>query len=210
MEAQRDPTLQDILNNSLLVLPDGMPTVWIGRRQGHASMERVFGPDFMWEFCRRSVSAGVRHFLYGGRPGVALRLRENMEKAFPGIQVVGTFTPPFGPLSPEEECELISQVQRLKPDVVWVGISTPKQERFMAEFVNKLDTTLLIGVGAAFDLHTGNMKDSPVWMKRAGLQWLHRLSQDPKRLWKRYLVNNTLFIYSVSIQALGLRKSPRN
>jgi N-acetylglucosaminyldiphosphoundecaprenol N-acetyl-beta-D-mannosaminyltransferase len=151
------------------------------------------------------VSRGFTHFLYGGAPGVAEDLKRNLEVRFPGLRVVGTYTPPFRPLSMDEHFDLVQQVNSAKPDIIWVGLSTPKQERFMAEYVSKFDASLMLGVGAAFDLHTGRMIDSPEWVKKSGMQWAHRLLQDPRRLWKRYLVNNPKFLMAISAQLLGLR-----
>ena len=205
MEAQRDPEFRDILNRSFLSVPDGMPTVWVGRLQGHRRMRRVYGPDFMLGFCRHSVERGYRHFLYGGNESVAAELALSLRKRFPGLQVVGTFTPPFRALNEAEEQELTRIIGDCKPDVVWVGLSTPKQERFMARYLGRLDTKLMVGVGAAFDVHTGRMKDAPAWIKAAGLQWLHRLAQEPRRLAKRYLVNNPKFVIRILLQFAGLQ-----
>ena len=208
IEARSDMDFRRILNGSLLTTPDGMPMVWIGRMRGLSRMRRVYGPDFMIELCRHSVERGYRHFLYGGGPGVAERLAEELRKRCPGLQVVGTYTPPFRPLNPSEEADLAAMVAEAKPDVLWVGLSTPKQERFMARYLDKLDVKLMVGVGAAFDIHTGSIKDAPPIMKQMGLQWLHRLAQEPRRLWRRYLINNPKFIWNVSLQFLGLRKFP--
>lgn len=205
MEAQHSCRLRQTLNESLLTTPDGMPTVWVGKIGGHKQMDRVFGPDLMLNVCRESVRRGFTHFLYGGAPGVAEDLKRNLEARFPGLRVVGTYTPPFHPLSMEEHIELVQQVNDAKPDIIWVGLSTPKQERFMAEYVSIFNTSLMLGVGAAFDMHTGRMSDSPDWVKKSGMQWAHRLLQDPRRLWKRYLVNNPKFLMAVSAQLLGLR-----
>ena len=205
MEAQRSDSFRRALDQAWLVLPDGMPTVWLGKLQGCA-MDRVFGPDLMWNLCGRSVPCGTTHYLYGGRPGVVTTLRLVLERCFPGIRVVGTVTPPFRPLTRDEEAGFIDEVSRLRPDVIWVGLSTPKQEKFMAEMIDRLDCKLMIGVGAAFDIHTGNLKDAPEWIKRLGVQWLHRLYQEPRRLWKRYLVNNSAFLWSVALQLTGLRR----
>lgn len=206
MEAQRDAEFSTILNRALLVVPDGMPTVWVGRTQGHAGMKRVFGPDLMLEMCRRSVLKGLTHFLYGGKPGVAEQLASNLERQFPGIKIVGTYTPPFRPLSVEELSSLEAMTRQLKPDLFWVGLSTPKQERFMAEHAHQLHCGVMLGVGAAFDIHTGNLRDAPAWIKRSGLQWLHRLCQEPRRLWKRYLVNNSTFLVKIALQLTGIRR----
>jgi N-acetylglucosaminyldiphosphoundecaprenol N-acetyl-beta-D-mannosaminyltransferase len=205
MEAQRDPALRDILNRAYLCTPDGMPTVWVGRLQGHGSMRRVYGPDFMLEICRRTAQDGLRHFLYGGGPGVAALLQRNLEQRIPGIQIVGTFTPPFRPLTSAEEDELITAIGEAKADIVWVGLSTPKQERFMARMIDRLDIHLMVGVGAAFDIHAGLLADAPAWIKACGLQWLHRLALEPDRLWRRYLANNPRFVWSIGLQLAGLK-----
>jgi len=206
MQAQRDPGFRDILNHALLVTPDGMPTVWVGRMQGNSRMKRVFGPDLMLEVCRRSAGTGIRHFFYGGKPGIALELAEGLRRRFPGITVAGTFTPPFRPLEPSEQLALETQMEAALPDIVWVGLGTPKQERFMAENFERLPGKIMVGVGAAFDFHTGRVKDAPQWIKHAGLQWAHRLGQEPRRLWKRYLVNNPAFLFAISLQLSGLRR----
>ncbi len=206
MEAQSDPNLRRILNHAVINAPDGMPMTWVGRLQGFEHMDRVYGPEFMTAMCRLSVERGYRNFLYGGEPGVAELLSKILQRRFPGLQVVGTYTPPFRRLTPEEENELEAQVRGSVPHIVWVGLSTPKQERFMAEFVDRLQAPLLVGVGAAFDYHTGRIHDCSAWVKRAGLQWLHRLLQDPRRLWMRYLRNNPAFLWHIAWQLSGLRE----
>ncbi len=206
IQAQRDPEFLRVLESALLVVPDGMPTVWVGRWQGHTQMERVFGPDLLLEICRRSVDTNYTHFLYGGKSGVAEELEYNLRLWFPGIRIVGTFTPPFRDLSMPERSSLQQQFAKASPDVVWVGLSTPKQERFMAEYLSQLDCRVMIGVGAAFDLHTGRLKDAPTWVKHSGLQWLHRLYQEPSRLWKRYLVNNSAFLIRILLQLSGIKR----
>lgn len=200
MEAQRDPALVRLFANALLVLPDGMPTVWMGHLQGFREMDRVFGPDLMLAIVERSEQTGYSHFFYGGQPGVAGQLRDTLRRRFPSMRIVGTYTPPFRQLTNDEESELLSAVDRLSPDIIWVGMSTPKQERFMAEYLPRLHTRLMVGVGAAFDYHTGRVKDSPRWVKRSGLQWANRLWQEPARLWKRYLVNNPQFLLRAGLQ----------
>lgn len=205
MEAQRDHEFRSILNRAFLNVPDGMPMSWVGHLQGLFQMDRVYGPDFMGEMCRRSIARGYRHFLYGGQPGVAELLKESLQNKYPGLKVVGTYTPPFRSLTRDEEEEFFEMVRACRPDIVWVGLSTPKQERFMAHYINRLGVPLLVGVGAAFDYHTGRIHDCPHWMKRAGLQWLHRLSQDPGRLWKRYARNNPAFAWNIALQLLRLR-----
>lgn len=206
MEAQRDHRFKSILDRAMLVVPDGVPTVWIGRCEGYGGMRRVFGPDLMLEICRRSVSTGHSHFLYGGKPFVAQELKDNLERSYPGIRIVGTYTPPFRALTPEERIELREKLSTLAPDIIWIGLSTPKQEHFMAENLETLNCKVMVGVGAAFDIHTGRAKDAPNWVKVMGLQWFHRLCQEPSRLWKRYLVNNIGFILRVTLQFSRLKR----
>jgi N-acetylglucosaminyldiphosphoundecaprenol N-acetyl-beta-D-mannosaminyltransferase len=209
MEAQRDSRLPRIYAESEMTIPDGMPLVWVGRLQGHANMQRVTGPDLMLEIFRRPEFALRTHFLCGGATGVADELRDRLLERFPHLRIVGTHTPPFHTLSVTEEDELIDAVARCKPDIIWVGISTPKQELFMARYLPLLDTKLMFGVGAAFDYHTGRIRDCADWIKRAGLQWLHRLIQDPKRLLRRYLRNNPAFVLKIALQLSGVRPTSR-
>jgi len=210
MEAQSDGELCRILNGAVINAPDGMPMTWMGHRQGFREMNRVFGPDFMSEMCQLSIDRGYRHFLYGGEHGVADQLRETLEGRFAGLQIVGTYTPPFRSLTREEEEDVFTRVRESRPDIVWVGLSTPKQERFMAQYVDRLQVPLLVGVGAAFDYHTGRIRDCSDLIKRSGLQWLHRLMQDPRRLWRRYLRNNPAFLWHAAWQISGLREYPRH
>lgn len=207
-EAQNDPAFRRILNGAFLNTPDGMPMVWMGRLQGFRQMSRVYGPDLMLRVCEMSQATGFTHFLYGGGPGVAEDLKRRLVEQFPRLKIVGTYTPPFRALTSEEEAELVRQVGALKPDIVWVGLSTPKQEKFMVEYVPKLEATLFFGVGAAFDFHAGRVRQAPRWMQRSGLEWLFRLGCEPRRLWKRYLKNNPVFVLRALGQLSGLRKYP--
>ncbi len=205
-EAQNDPTLREIFNRALLVTPDGMPMVWMGKLQGHASIRRVYGPDLMLNLCKHSCAEGFSHFLYGGVPGVANELARRLEARFPGLRVVGTYSPPFRRLNDMEIRDLQQRVQKTRPDFFWVGMSTPKQERFMAQYMSIFpEAKIFIGVGAAFDLLTGRIRQAPRWIQRSGLEWLFRLTQEPRRLAKRYLVNNPLFIVRAARQLLGQR-----
>jgi N-acetylglucosaminyldiphosphoundecaprenol N-acetyl-beta-D-mannosaminyltransferase len=206
MEAHADYDLRRVLNGATINLPDGMPMSWVGHLQGLRDMDRVFGPDFMMAMCRLSAERGYRNFLYGGKPGVAASLSETLQRKIPGLQVVGTYTPPFRRLTADEENEVLAQVRESRPHIIWVGLSTPKQERFMSQYVHFLQVPLMVGVGAAFDFHTGAIRDCSPWIKRAGLQWLHRLIQDPKRLWKRYLRNNPAFLWHIALQLLRSRQ----
>ena len=206
MEAQRDPQLREILNQSFLNTPDGMPMVWVGKLKGHREMDRVYGPDLMLLVCEFTRDKNYTHFLYGGAEGVAAELKQKLEARFPGIKIAGTYTPPFRPLTADEEAELVRTVNANKPDIVWVGLSTPKQEKFMARYGGKFDATLLFGVGAAFDFHAGRVRQAPRWMQRSGLEWLFRLYCEPRRLWRRYFRNNPLFAFRIFCQLTGLKK----
>ena len=208
MEAQADTGFKDILNRAFLCTPDGMPMVWAGKLNHRREMNRVYGPDLMLEVCAWSESSGARHFFYGGADGVADVLVQKLRARFPKLQVAGTYTPPFRALNAEEERQLQDQIRAAKPDLLWVGLSTPKQERFMAEYLPKLDITLMVGVGAAFDFHSGRVKQAPYWMQRSGLEWFYRLCSEPRRLAKRYLRNNPLFVLKFTSQLLGLKKYP--
>lgn len=205
-EAQTDPAFRQILNRSLLTTPDGMPLVWLGRYQGYKQITRVYGPDLMLAVCDAGRAIGLRHYFYGGHPGVVTALKQRLVSRFPQLAVVGTFAPPFRPLTPEEFTDLQADVAAAQPDIVWVGLGTPKQERFMAEAWNRLDCGLLIGVGAAFDFHSGRLRQAPRWMQRSGLEWLFRLGQEPRRLAYRYLVHNPVFVLRTLAQLTGLRR----
>jgi N-acetylglucosaminyldiphosphoundecaprenol N-acetyl-beta-D-mannosaminyltransferase len=205
MEAQYDERLRSILNASYLTTPDGMPTVWVGKLQGHSNIRRVSGPEYMIEMCKVSLIRGYKHFLYGGKPGVAEDLKEALTERFPGLQITGTYTPPFRPLNQEEEADLERQVRESGADILWCGISTPKQEQFMARYCGRLPVKLMVGVGAAFDVHSGHSKDAPDWIKNAGMHWFFRMIRDPKRLASRYMKNNPRFLWLIGLQLIGLK-----
>jgi N-acetylglucosaminyldiphosphoundecaprenol N-acetyl-beta-D-mannosaminyltransferase len=206
MEGFDDPQVKAALNGAMLCTPDGMPMVWLGRLGGRKLMHRVYGPDLMLRLCQESSREHLRHFLYGGANGAAVELGAKLSARFPGLKVVGTYEPPFRPLNEHEQRELIQQVRAAQPDVFWVGLSTPKQDKFMAEYLPKLDTTVMLGVGAAFDFHSGRIRQAPGWMQRVGMEWLFRLCVEPRRLWKRYLKHNPRFVYHVLGQTLGFEK----
>lgn len=206
MEAQKDASLRNIINESFLTVPDGKPTVWVARCQGHAKVGHVPGPQLMLRICEMSVRKGYTHFLYGGDSGVAEMLARELQRLFPGIAIVGTYTPPFRPLNSGEEQEFIDSVASAKPDIVWVGLSTPKQEKFMSDYLPRLHTTIMLGVGAAFDIHTGRIKDAPEWMKVVGLAWVNRLLQEPRRLWKRYAIIVPGFLCAITAQFLRVKR----
>lgn len=206
MDCQSDPELRCIQNASGMTTPDGMPLVWLSRLKGFHHVDRVYGPDLMLALCERSVARGYRHFFYGGADGVPERLAANLQRRFPGLRVVGTYSPPFCPLPSAEDEAIVRMINRTDPDVVWVGLGSPKQERWMAAHVGRVTAPVLIGVGAAFDFHAGLKKQAPRWMQRSGLEWFFRLFTEPRRLWRRYLINNPLFVALVLSQALGLRR----
>jgi N-acetylglucosaminyldiphosphoundecaprenol N-acetyl-beta-D-mannosaminyltransferase len=197
MESQDDEELRDIHNRAGLTTPDGMPMVWSAHYAGAPYVARVYGPDLMLEMSREAAQRGWRFFFYGGKEGVAERLASRLEAQFPGLQVVGCFSPPFRALSSEEDAAIIERINSLVCSVVWVGLSTPKQERWMADHLHRVNAAVMVGVGAAFDIHAGMVRQAPPWMQRFGLEWLFRLMQEPGRLWSRYLYNNPRFIIRV-------------
>ncbi len=206
IEAQKDSQYRTILNSAFLNTPDGLPTVWLGKYHGHRNMGRVYGPRLMLALCGKSVAKGYRHFLYGGRPGVVEKLKEELTKKFPGLQIVGTYTPPFRRLTNDEEKDLITQVQATRANVFWCGLGAPKQERFMAEYQDRLPVKLMIGVGAAFDILSGTTREAPEWVLNTGLTSIFRVWQEPRRLWRRYLFNNPRFVWLTLLQLSGLRR----
>ncbi len=206
MECQRNEAMRQAVNGAGLAVPDGMPLVWLGRRQSDVPVSRVYGPDLMLDLSRLSVERGYSHFFYGGAAGVAELLADRLQARFPGLKVAGTASPPFRPLTSEEEAHFVQQINQARPDIVWVGLGTPKQDLWMAAQRPHLTAPVLIGVGAAFDFHTGRLPQAPRWMQQAGLEWLFRLWQEPRRLWYRYLVYNPLFLFLILLQAAGLKR----
>ena len=200
IESQRDERLRQIHNSAGLVTPDGMPLVWWSRRSGFPATQRVYGPDLLLACCERSLMTGYRHYFFGGQEGVADLLARRMRRRFPGLAIAGTCSPPFHLPSPQDDDEIVRRINQSQPDIVWVGLSTPKQEVWMAEHVGRINAAVLIGVGAAFDFHAGLKPQAPGWMQRSGLEWLFRLGCEPRRLWRRYLVNNPLFVWLALVQ----------
>jgi N-acetylglucosaminyldiphosphoundecaprenol N-acetyl-beta-D-mannosaminyltransferase len=208
-EAQHDALFREILHAAGMVVPDGYPLVWLGRRKGFANLvRRVYGPELMETFCAQAGKA-YRHFFYGGAPGVAEGLAKEFAARHRGITVAGTYCPPFRELTAEEDRQIVELIERARPDIVWVGLSTPKQERWMFEHYRRLNVPVLVGVGAAFDFHTGRRPQAPIWMREHGLEWLFRLAREPRRLWRRYLIYGSEFAALVLLELLGLRNSPR-
>lgn len=208
MECQRDEALLRIHRRAGMVTPDGMPLVWLCWRSGYRRVERVYGPDLMLAACARSRDAGYRHFFYGGAPGVPEKLQARLQTRLPGLDVVGTYSPPFRPLTRDEDDRVVQQINASQADIVWVGLSTPKQERWMASHVGRVRAPVLVGVGAAFDFHAGVKRQAPRWMGRCGLEWLFRMSAEPKRLIRRYARNNPLFVYQILQTSWESRRRP--
>jgi N-acetylglucosaminyldiphosphoundecaprenol N-acetyl-beta-D-mannosaminyltransferase len=196
--AQEDTEFKQILNSANLVVPDGMPLVWLGRYNGLPLKRRVYGPELMDTFCRET-GPKYRHFFYGGAEGIPEQLAELFQENY-GIRVAGTYSPPFRPLTKEEDSWVVSLINSSSADVLWVGLSTPKQERWMYQHKDRLAVPVLLGVGAAFDLNTGNLRQAPRWMQEHGLEWLFRLLAEPKRLWRRYLLCGPSFVWKVGLE----------
>ena len=206
IEAQDDPGFKKILNGSGMTVPDGMPLVWLSRLAGRSHVTRVYGPDLTLAVSGALGERGLSAYYYGGAAGVAEALALELEGRFPGLRCAGTFTPPFRQLTLEEEQEIARLINASKADIVWVGLSTPKQERWMARLRESLQPPVLVGIGAAFDFLTGRARQAPRWMQRSGLEWLFRLATEPRRLSKRYLRNNPLFLYYLACEKLRLKR----
>lgn len=207
IESRTNAELRRIHNQAGLVTPDGMPLVWMARLLGFSRTRRVYGPDLMRAVSALPAERGIRHFYYGGGPGIAEKLEESLRRANPGLSVVGTLTPPFGPVSASEDAEAVRRINAARPDIVWVGLSTPKQEYWMAAHVGRIDAPVLIGVGAAFDFLAGTKRQAPRWMQRSGLEWLFRLLSEPRRLWRRYFKIVPAFLVLALGQLWGSRAS---
>lgn len=205
MESQRRPELKRIHNQAGMVTPDGMPMVWINRLRGNSDVSRVYGPDLMRNTCKAGVERGYRHYLYGGGDGVAETLTAELQKNYPGIEIAGSYTPPFRPLTPAEDADVVKRINDSGSDIVWVGLSTPKQEYWMAEHVGRIEVPVMVGVGAAFDFLAGLKSQAPKIFQKCGMEWFYRMVTEPKRLAKRYLTNNPLFIWNMFLEATGLR-----
>lgn len=182
-----DPNLRRILNAAGLATPDGMPLVWMSHALGNKHTRRVYGPDLMRALSEVSARRGYRQFYYGGADKVAERLATTLARSYPGLQVAGHFCPPFRALTPVEDEAVVDTINAAKPDIVWVGLSTPKQEYWMASHMGRIEAPIMIGVGAAFDFLAGLKPQAPAWMQRSGLEWSYRLATEPRRLWRRYL-----------------------
>jgi N-acetylglucosaminyldiphosphoundecaprenol N-acetyl-beta-D-mannosaminyltransferase len=208
MVAQDDEEMLAALQGSTLVVPDGMPLVWAANLLGESLDDRVYGPELMLRYSDRCVERGYRVWLYGGRDqGSLVQLALSMRRRHPGIKIVGGYSPPFRALSSEEEDALIDQINGAKPDVLWVGIGVPKQEKWMARMRDRLDVPVMCGVGAAFDFHAGRVPQAPSWMQERGLEWIYRIAQEPRRLLPRYLYFNPRFVAAFARQYVAERRN---
>jgi N-acetylglucosaminyldiphosphoundecaprenol N-acetyl-beta-D-mannosaminyltransferase len=209
VECLRHEELRQIYNQAGLVTPDGMPIAWIAKLMGHNHVDRVYGPDLMLAVCESSVSRGYRHFFYGGWPSdVVEKLASRLRERFPGIEIVGTYAPPFRPLTEEEDNKVVEMIDATGADIVWIGLGAAKEEYWAAAHVGKVCAPVLIGVGAAFDFHSGLKPQAPRWMMRAGLEWFFRILTEPRRLGPRYLRDNPVFVWRILLQALGRTPPP--
>jgi N-acetylglucosaminyldiphosphoundecaprenol N-acetyl-beta-D-mannosaminyltransferase len=193
--ANHDKQLLAAHRDAAFVAPDGMPLVWLGWRTGHKEMERVYGPDFLLEFCRRSEDPGFRHFFYGSTDAVAETLVLELKRLFPRLMICGRYSPPFRSINEPPCAEDIARISAAQPDVVWVGLGTPKQELWMRTHTSELPGCVLLGVGAAFDFHSKTKPQAPRWLRQAGFEWLFRLLTEPRRLGRRYLLGIPQFLW---------------
>ncbi len=207
MRAQDEASHMEALRKADMVLPDGSPLVWVSHLRGERDINRVPGPDFMLAAVERSAKEGWRHYFYGGAEGVAGQLAETLADNYPGINIAGTATPPFRSLTEAEREASLRHIRDAKPDIVWVGLGCPKQERWMFDHLSQLDGIVLVGVGAAFDFHTGRVSRAPLWMRSNGFEWLHRLISEPRRLWRRYLLQAPRFVFQSLKETLHLKRS---
>ena len=208
MQSRWNDGFRAIHNAAGIVTPDGMPLVWLCRLTGRRTVSRVYGPDLLLATCAHSVGRTYRQFFYGGAPGIAATLADRLGARFPGLAIAGTHTPPFRDLSADEIAATAALINAARPDIVWVGLSTPKQERWMAAFRPLLAAPILIGIGAAFDFHSGAKRQAPLWIQRSGFEWLFRVATEPRRLWPRYRKVLPAFLWYLALQKLRLKRFP--
>jgi N-acetylglucosaminyldiphosphoundecaprenol N-acetyl-beta-D-mannosaminyltransferase len=210
VEAQRDPEIRSALNRSGLTTEDGMPLVWWCRRSGYFNAGRVSGTDLLMAMCEKAAQNGDRHYFYGGSPRVVEAMVSRLVERFPGLTIAGYRSPPFRPLTPEEDAADIQAINETRPDFVWVGLGMPKQDKWIVQHVGKIEAAALLGVGAAFDFAAGTKPRAPLWMQRSGLEWFFRLITEPRRLAHRYLVYNTIFVTRALQQLTGWKSYARD
>jgi N-acetylglucosaminyldiphosphoundecaprenol N-acetyl-beta-D-mannosaminyltransferase len=201
---RRTPEMPDAIKRAGLVLPDGTGTIWASNILGYEHRGRVTGPKLMLKICDWGREKGLRHFFYGGKEGIADKLTANLSSKYPRLQVAGTYSPPFRQLSHEEDRIITDKINSTRPDIIWVGLGAPKQEKWMADHLGRVNAAAMIGVGAAFDFHSGNIKWAPKWIRRLGFEWAYRLVQEPGRMRRRNLDSFT-FLINVIMQRLGMQ-----
>jgi len=201
--ATSDATLREVFGTAEMACTDGMPLVWLGRRQGIADAERCAGPDVMLAVCDQGRTRGLRHYFLGGAPGTAELLAKRLAARYPGLQVVGSAAPPFRPPTPAEDAALCAEIDAATPNVLWVGLGSPKQDFWAADHQARLRAPVVLAVGAAFDFHSGRLRRAPRWMQRLGLEWLFRLAAEPRRLAGRYVSTNARFLWLVARSAVS-------
>lgn len=200
--AQQDAAFRQVLAQADLATPDGAPVAWMLRRQGAAGQPRVSGPDLMRDYCAHAAASGEAIFLLGSTPATLQRLQDRLRERWPTLRIAGAISPPFRPLSPTEDEAIVQAIRASGAGTLWVGLGCPLQERWMAAHRGRLQA-VQIGVGAAFDFHAGTLRRAPAWMQAAGLEWLHRLAREPRRLFGRYVFTNTAFVWGALRQWLG-------
>lgn len=205
--ARRDPAFGEVIREADLAAPDGMPVAWMLRRLGHIGQKRISGPDLMWRYCAGAAARGEKIFLFGAGDATLVALEKRLRAAFPGLIIAGAHSPPFRDLTNEEDREIIDRINASGANTVWVALGCPKQEQWMHAHRGHIRAVML-GVGAAFDYHAGTLRRAPRWMQFLGMEWLHRLACEPRRLWKRYLLTNTLFILGAARQLIQSKRNP--
>lgn len=208
MMSQNDDHYRRISNRADICLPDGKPLIWAARLLENEKIKRICGRDLMRSLCEKSLISGYSHYFFGGREEILDLLINKLKGKYPRINIAGSYSPPFRPLTPEEDARIIQMINESKADIVWVGLGAPKQERWIAERLGKIESPVMVAVGAAFDFLAGNVSQAPQWIQKAGLEWLYRFGIEPHRLWRRYVFNNPKFIYLLMCQRLKLREFP--
>lgn len=195
MACQKDPDYRALVNNATMVTPDGAPIAWLGRLVGHQDVRRTYGPGLMEQLCDHGRALGWRHFFYGGTPEACTQLERLLKARFPGIDIVGKLSPPYTPQAMPLAVDVARLINAAKPDIIWVGLGAPKQDFWNVINRPVLEAPVLVGIGAAFDFISGLKPQAPGWMGSMGLEWLFRLGCEPRRLWRRYLIGNTVFVW---------------